>query len=137
VIEVRDSQYWKVLSPIFVTLTGITIEDKDLQNWKAHPSISVTLLGIIMEVRYLHPLKALFPILVTLLGIMVLWHPYINLFIDVSIIALHCSRLSYTVFPSATTMDVSESHDVKALFPILVTFPGITIDVSDEHSLKD
>ena len=43
---------------------------------------------------------------VTVLGITVFLQPVINVFVDVSIIALQLFRESYTVFPDSTTIDV-------------------------------
>ena len=48
----------------------------------------VTLSGIVTEVRPEQPEKAQSPMLVTLLGILVVLHPEISSFVDVSMIAL-------------------------------------------------
>ena len=49
---------------------------------------------MMIEVRPVHPSKAEAPIHLTLFGITVVLHPEINLFVDVSIIALHPPRES-------------------------------------------
>ena len=66
VIEVRESQLWKVLFPIFVMLLGRVTEVR-VEAAKAASPMLVTLLGMKMEVRA-EPAKAQFPMLVTLLG---------------------------------------------------------------------
>ena len=59
----------KALSPILVTLSGITMEVRESQYSKAELPILVTPSGITMVVREEQPLKVLFPILVTPSGI--------------------------------------------------------------------
>ena len=102
-----------------------------MQYAKAFSPILVTLSGITMEVREEQYLKAELPIPVTLAGIMVFWQPRISVLVAVWIIALHCSRLSYTVLPSATTIEVRDELPSKAPAKILVTFSGITMEVRD------
>ena len=81
-------------------------------------------------------MKAASPILFTLSGIMVFWQPLISVLVAVWIIALHCSRLSYTVLPSATTMEVREEQSSKAVSPILVTPFPITMEVRESQPPK-
>jgi len=66
--------------------------------------------------------------LVTLLGITVFWQPVINVLVAVSIMALQPSRLSYTILPSATTIDVKAPQRLNATNPMLVTLLGIVTD---------
>ena len=86
----------------------------------------VTPLGIAMLVRLLQPQKADSPMLVTLDGMIVFIHPTISVFVDVSIIALHSSRLSYTGFSAATLMLVKLLQSSNAASPMLVTLDGIS-----------
>ena len=58
-------------------------------------------------------IKAHSPMVVTVLGIVVVLHPNINVLLDVSIIALQLSRLSYTVLPASTVMEVIPVHPLK------------------------
>ena len=67
------------------------------------------LLGIVIVVRFEHPEKASLPIPMTLLGIIVDLHAVISVFVDVSIIALQLSLLSYTTFPSSTVIFVKKT----------------------------
>ena len=67
--------------------------------------------------------------LFTLFGIVVFLHPAINLFDEVSIIALQLLRESYWVFPSSTTMDVKSSHSEKVVSPMNFTLLGIVMEV--------
>ena len=99
-----------------------------------HPSnapspMLVTLSGILMDVRPLHLENALFPMLVTLSGIIVFLHPAMSLFDAFSMIALHSFRESYFLLFLSTTMLVRLLHLENALFPMLVTLPGILMDV--------
>ena len=52
------------------------------------------------------PSKAELPMAVTVVGITVLLQPATRMLVEVSIIALQLSRLSYFVFPSNTTIEV-------------------------------
>jgi hypothetical protein len=54
----------------------------------------VTQLGIFKEVRLVHLEKAELPIEITLLGMIVFLHPVINVFEEVSMMALQLSRES-------------------------------------------
>lgn len=74
--------------------------------------------------------------LVTLLGMIVLWHPAISLLVEVSIIALHPSRESYTVFSDDTVIEEMEEQPTKTLFPMLVTLLGMEIEVREVQSQK-
>jgi hypothetical protein len=62
--------------------------------------------GIVIDVRFVIPLNALSPIEVTLLGIIVEEHPWIKVFVFVSMIALQLLRESYFVLPDSTMMEV-------------------------------
>ncbi len=66
----------------------------------------VTPAGMFIDVRPLQPPKALLPMLVTLAGMMVFLHPKTRLLSLVLIMALQLLRLSYTLFPLATTISV-------------------------------
>ena len=96
--------------------------------------------------------------LITPLGIVVFLHPLIRVLVAVSMIALQLLRLSYTLLPDVTVidlrflqlnasspmlvtllgivMDANDSHPQKALSPMLVTLFGIVIDVKDEQFKK-
>ena len=63
-----------------------------------------------MEVKPVQPEKAANPIDVTLLGIIVFWHPLINWFVAVSMMALQLSRESYTGLLLLTSIDVMLLH---------------------------
>ena len=65
-----------------------------------------TLSGMFIDVRPRQSSKALSPMLVTLAGMTVFLHPKTKLLSIVFIMALQLLRLSYTLFPFATTIDV-------------------------------
>jgi hypothetical protein len=109
------------------------MEVREEQSQNAYSPISVIPSGITMEVREEQSRKAQTPIRVTLSGIMVFWQPRTSVLVAVWIIALHCSRLSHIVFPSATTMEVREEQPEKASCPILVTPFPITMEVREEQ----
>ena len=67
--------------------------------------------------------------LVTLAGMTVFLHPETKLLSIVFIMALQLLRLSYTLFPLATTIDVKSLQFANALSPMLVTLAGIFIAV--------
>ena len=90
-IEVRLEQPRKAYPPMLVTPSGMTIEVKLEQPENAYSPMIVTPSGIAIEVRPEQPEKARVPIFVTLLGIYVFLQPAINVFEDVSIIALQFS----------------------------------------------
>jgi ABC-type uncharacterized transport system permease subunit len=69
---VSDVQKSNALSPIFVTLLGMTTLVSDLQLSNALSPISVTLLGITTLVSNLQSLNALSPIFVTPSGMVTL-----------------------------------------------------------------
>ena len=71
--------------------------------------------------------------LVTLSGMIVFWHPAINVLDDVSIMALHPSRESYTGLFADTVMDVRERQLLNAPTPMRVTFSGMDMDVREEQ----
>lgn len=56
------------LSPMLVTLEGMTIFDRELQSQKAQSPMLVTLEGITISDRERQPQNALSPMLVTLFG---------------------------------------------------------------------
>ena len=65
--------------------------------------------------------------LVILSGITVFLQPVINVFVDVSIIALQLSRESYTIFPDSTIIDSKSIQPEKAPLPMLLTLLGIVM----------
>ena len=67
----------------------------------------VTLSGMVMFVRPEQPENAELPIVVTLDGMVVVLQPAISVLVEVSIIALQLSLLSYFEFPASTCMLVS------------------------------
>jgi len=73
---------------------------------------------------------------VTELGMIVLLQPTINLFVDVSIIALQLSRESYVPLFLSTVTEVRLEQPEKALSPIEVTELGMVTEVSLEQSSK-
>ena len=91
----------------------------------------VTLEGMVMEVRELQPQNAEFPMLVTLEGIIVVLQPWINVFVEVSIIALQLLRESYLLLFSSTIIDVRELQPQNASLPMLVTLEGMEMDVRE------
>ena len=77
-----------------VTLLGIVMDVRPLQSLNARLPIEVKSFGMAIEVRREHPENASSPIDVTLLGMIVLSHPRIKVFDEVSMIALQLLRLS-------------------------------------------
>ena len=71
--------------------------------------------------------------LVTLLGMVVFMQPLINVFEDVSIIALQLLRESYIVLPLSTFIDVKLEQPAKAQSPMLVTLLGMVTEVRPEQ----
>ena len=67
---------------------------RPLQSLNARLPIEVKSFGMAIEVRREHPENASSPIDVTLLGMIVLSHPRIKVFDEVSMIALQLLRLS-------------------------------------------
>ena len=129
VTEVKE-QPQKACSPMLVTLLGIVTEVRDPHQLKAPSPMLVTLLGIVTEVKE-QPQKAFTPMLITLLGMIVFWQPAMRVLEAVSIIALQFSRLSYTVLPLSTTIDINEEQAAKALCPILVMLLGMVMEVKE------
>ena len=84
---------------------------------------------MVISVKPVQPEKALQPIEVTPLGIVVFWHPCINLFDKVSIIALQFCRLSYLLLASSTEILINPLHPLKTLLPIVETPLGMVIDI--------
>ena len=95
-----------------------------------------TLSGMFIDVRPRQNSKALSPMLVTLAGMTVFLHPKTKLLSIVFIMALQLLRLSYTLFPFATTIDVRPLQPEKVFIPILVTPSGIFISVRLLHPQK-
>ena len=87
----------------------------------------VTEFGMVMLVNPLQPENAELPMLVIEFGIMVFLHPAIKVLVCVSIIALQLLRLSYFVFPEATTIFVKPSQFLNAEEAMLVTEFGIVM----------
>ena len=82
------------------------IDVRPLQPWNALPSMEITELGIVMDVKPLQLLNAAIAMVVTVLGITVFLQPAISVLVAVSMMALQSLRLSYTVFPVSTCIDV-------------------------------
>ena len=57
-------------------------------------------------------------------------HPTISVLVAVSIIALQLLRLSYTVLPLETVIEVSPLQPENAPYPIVVTVFGMVTEVS-------
>lgn len=66
----------------------------------------VTLFGIVMSVSPAQSANANAPILLTPSGITVVLHPEISEFDALTIMALQLLRLSYTVLPLSTTIEL-------------------------------
>ena len=113
-IEVKPLQPSKAFRSILVTLLEMVMEVKPLQPLKAQVSMFVTPLGMMMEVMPVFLEKAKPPMLVTLPGMMVFLQPTINVFVDVSIIALQFSLESYVTFPLSTDIEVKPLQPSKA-----------------------
>ena len=71
---------------------------------------------------------------VTLEGIVVVLHPTISVLVEVSIIALQLSLLSYFEFPATTFKLVRFGQSENALLPMFVTLDGIVTLVRYEQS---
>ena len=84
-MDSKEEQPQNALSPIEVTLAGITIDFKEVQ-----------------------PLNALSPIEVTLSGMTVDLQPTSSLLVAVSMIPLQLSRESYTGLAGLTVIDSKE-----------------------------
>ena len=74
--------------------------------------------------------------LVTFEGMTVFLHPDTKLLSLVFIMALQLLRLSYTLFPLATTIDVRPLQQAKAPYPMLFTLSGMFIAVRPLHLKK-
>ena len=66
---------------------------------------------------------------VTVLGIAVFLQPAINLFVDVSIIALQLLRESYLLFSPSTLIEVRPLQLLNASPPMLVTLLGMLMEI--------
>ena len=106
IVTVDILQLAKALPSMRLMELGSSIDVRPVQSIKASYCISVTLLGKVMEVRPLRPSKAPYPMEVTLLGMIVFVLPAINVFDDVSIIALQLSRESYFILPLSTSIEL-------------------------------
>jgi hypothetical protein len=157
IMDIRPELLLKALSPILVTLSGITVSaqpiikvllavsmmalqssllsytslalstvmlPKTLPN--APPSIWVILAGIKSE-NDLQNASA--PMPVTLSGILVASHPITIVSVAVSMTALQSFLLSYFSLSLSTAMLVNSEHSWNGLPSMLVTLPGITIEV--------
>ena len=109
---------------------------RPVQSQKAPSPIEVTELGMVTEVSPEQRKKAYSLMAVTELGMIVLLQPTINLFVDVSIIALQLSRESYVPLFLSTVTEVSPEQQEKADEPIEVTELGMVTEVSPEQSAK-
>ena len=89
-----------------------------------------------MLVRPVQPENASLPMLVTLDGIAVVLQPAISVLLEVSIIALQLSLLSYFEFPASTLILVSPVQPEIIPFPILSTFDGMVMLVRPEQLEK-
>ena len=121
---------------MLVTLSGMVIEVRALQPRKASIPMLVTLFGMVTEVRPLQPSKALSPMLVTSLGMTVFLQPAINVFVEVSIIALQLSRESYFVFSESTAIEVRPLQPSKGAVPMLVTLSGMVMEIRSSQPTK-
>ena len=92
--------------------------------------IDVTELGIVTDVNPVQYWNAYLPIVVTESGIVLFLQPAINVFVDVSIIALQLLRESYILFPDSTLISVKLEHPANTPSPISVTESGIVTDVN-------
>lgn len=92
--------------------------------------------GNVRDVKPMQPSKAPTPILVIEPGIIVLLHPIINSFVEVSIIALQSLRESYTLFPDSTTICPNLEQLLNAPMPIDVTELGMIIEDRSEQPSK-
>jgi hypothetical protein len=119
-------QLWKALSPMEVTLVGITILVNEEQPEKAPAAILVTLVGIVILVNPVQLWKALAAILVTLVGIVILVNP-VQLWKALSAILVTLVGIVILVNPVQLW---------KALSAILVTLVGIVILVNPEQPEK-
>ena len=114
VTEVSPEQSAKAPSPIDVTELGMATEVSPEQPEKVHEPMEVTELGMVTEVSPEQSAKAPSPMEVTELGMIVLLQPTINLFVDVSIIALQLLRESYVPLFLSTVTEVSPEQPRKA-----------------------
>ena len=87
----------------------------------------------ITEVSPEQPSKADSLIEVTELGMIVLLQPTINLFVDVSIIALQLLRESYALLSLLTITEVRPEQLEKTLSPMELTEFGMDTEVSPEQ----
>ena len=126
---VKLLQSEKAYDPILVTLFEISMLVKVLQSEKAYASMLITPFGISILNKVLQSLNADPPMLVTLFGIFVFLHPIINVLVDVSMIALQLSLLSYTSL-LLTTIFSNLLQPINADTSILVTLLGISTLIS-------
>ena len=110
-------QLWKALSPMEVTLVGITILVNEEQPEKAPAAILVTLVGIVILVNPVQLWKALAAILVTLVGIVILVNP----------IQFWKALSGILVTLVGIVILVNEEQPEKAVVPMEVTLVGIVI----------
>ena len=133
VTEVSPVHSVKATAPIEVTELGMVTEVSPEQPEKAHSPMEMTELGMVTEVSPEQPSKADSLIEVTELGMIVLLQPTINLFVDVSIIALQLLRESYALLSLLTITEVRPEQLEKTLSPMEVTEFGMDTEVSPEQ----
>jgi hypothetical protein len=90
----RNLHPLNALLPMLVTEFGMVTEVSPEQLQNAPLPMLVTELGMVTEVRLEQPRNASYPMLVTELGMVVFLQPVINVFVDVSMIALQLLRES-------------------------------------------
>ena len=131
--EERLQQSLKALPPMNVTLLGMSMDVRPLQPENAYRPIDVTLSGIDMVVISACPKKAQTPMDVTLLGKVVFLHPTINVFDEVSMIALQLLRESYFGLSFSTSIEVRAQQPEKAPGSMYVKLLGMVIEVRLLH----
>ena len=104
---VSPEQLKKAYLPIEVTELPMVTEVRPEQPAKAPSPIEVTELGMVTEVSPEQPEKARSPIEVTELGMVVFLQPTINVFVDVSIMALQLLRELYVPLLLSTVTEGS------------------------------
>ena len=91
---------------------------------------------MVIDVKLSWPSKQLEPKLVTELGMVLFLQPAINLFVEVSMIALQFSLESYIGLSAATTKLSSPMHPEKHHPPTLVMDLGMVMDVKPLQNWK-
>ena len=119
----------KALSPIFVTLSGISILVSNLHPAKAPSPIFVTLFGILILVSDLHSEKALFPI--TFTPSLIEYSPFNP---DGALSNLFQSLLYFT--PNSSSTAFSRSSSVTSVLHTSSSFGFCTPNNLNEHMDK-